>query len=109
MLRTAIHAVSDIFRLLAVNGMAEKDRKMHQKRGIFMPTTYAHYKFGKEVISALPRPLQSSIERITGSCLTSVFTGLTFFFIIKHLLKIRSTLRAMSCTTRWLTSFLTMR
>lgn len=27
-----------------------------------MPTTYAHYKFGKEVISALPRPLQSSIE-----------------------------------------------
>ena len=42
--------------------MAEKDRKMQQKRGIFMPTTYAHYKFGKEVISALPRPLQSSIE-----------------------------------------------
>lgn len=27
-----------------------------------MPTTYAHYKFGKEVISALPRPLQSAIE-----------------------------------------------
>ena len=27
-----------------------------------MPTTYAHYKFGNEVISALPRPLQSSIE-----------------------------------------------
>ncbi len=27
-----------------------------------MPTTYAHYKFGREVISALPRPLQSSIE-----------------------------------------------
>lgn len=27
-----------------------------------MPTTYAHYKFGKEVISALPRPLRSSIE-----------------------------------------------
>lgn len=27
-----------------------------------MPTTYAHYKFGKEVLSALPRPLQSSIE-----------------------------------------------
>lgn len=27
-----------------------------------MPTTYAHYKFGKEVISALPRPLQNSIE-----------------------------------------------
>ncbi|HIX47992.1 MAG TPA: zinc dependent phospholipase C family protein [Candidatus Mediterraneibacter caccavium] len=26
-----------------------------------MPTTYAHYKFGKEVISALPRPLQSAI------------------------------------------------
>ena len=42
--------------------MAEKDRKMQQKRGIFMPTTYAHYKFGKEVISALPRPLQNSIE-----------------------------------------------
>ena len=28
-----------------------------------MPTTYAHYKFGKEVISALPRPLQTSIEQ----------------------------------------------
>lgn len=27
-----------------------------------MPATYAHYKFGKEVISALPRPLQSAIE-----------------------------------------------
>ena len=28
-----------------------------------MPTTYAHYKFGKEVISALPRPLQTSVEQ----------------------------------------------
>ncbi len=27
-----------------------------------MPTTYAHYKFGKEVTGALPRPLLSSIE-----------------------------------------------
>lgn len=27
-----------------------------------MPTTYAHYKFGKEVLGVLPRPLQSSIE-----------------------------------------------
>ena len=27
-----------------------------------MPTTYAHYKFGEEVMSALPRPLQNSIE-----------------------------------------------
>lgn len=27
-----------------------------------MPTTYAHYKFGTEVISALPRPLQNAIE-----------------------------------------------
>lgn len=27
-----------------------------------MPTTYAHYKFGNEVMSALPRPLQNSIE-----------------------------------------------
>nr|WP_294493074.1 zinc dependent phospholipase C family protein [uncultured Mediterraneibacter sp.] len=27
-----------------------------------MPTTYAHYKFGNEVLSALPRPLLSSIE-----------------------------------------------
>lgn len=27
-----------------------------------MPTTYAHYKFGKEVMSALPRPLQNAIE-----------------------------------------------
>lgn len=26
-----------------------------------MPTTYAHYKFGEEVISALPRPLQNAI------------------------------------------------
>ncbi len=30
-----------------------------------MPTTYAHYKFGKEVISALPRPLQSAIDNNT--------------------------------------------
>ena len=27
-----------------------------------MPTTYAHYKFGEEVMGALPRPLQTSIE-----------------------------------------------
>ena len=27
-----------------------------------MPTTYTHYRFGKEVISALPRPLQGAIE-----------------------------------------------
>lgn len=27
-----------------------------------MPTTYTHYKFGKEVMGALPRPLQQSIE-----------------------------------------------
>lgn len=27
-----------------------------------MPTTYAHYKFGKDVIGALTRPLQQSIE-----------------------------------------------
>lgn len=27
-----------------------------------MPTTYAHYKFGKDVISALPRPLETSVE-----------------------------------------------
>lgn len=27
-----------------------------------MPTTYAHYKFGKDVLGALPRPLQQSIE-----------------------------------------------
>ena len=27
-----------------------------------MPTTYAHYKFGKEVISALPKRIQSAIE-----------------------------------------------
>lgn len=27
-----------------------------------MPTTYTHYKFGKDVMSALPRPLQKTIE-----------------------------------------------
>lgn len=27
-----------------------------------MPTTYTHYKFGKEVLGALPRPLRNSIE-----------------------------------------------
>ncbi len=27
-----------------------------------MPTTYAHYKFGKEVTGALPRPLQNAVE-----------------------------------------------
>lgn len=27
-----------------------------------MPTTYTHYKFGNEVIGALPRPLQNAIE-----------------------------------------------
>ena len=36
--------------------------KGQKKRGVYMPTTYAHYRFGKEVISALPRPLQSAIE-----------------------------------------------
>ena len=35
---------------------------LHGKRGYYMPTTYAHYKFGKEVMSALPRPLQNAIE-----------------------------------------------
>lgn len=28
-----------------------------------MPTTYAHYKFGQEVLKALPGPLKSSIEK----------------------------------------------
>ena len=28
-----------------------------------MPTTYAHYKFGQEVLNALPGPLKSSIEK----------------------------------------------
>lgn len=28
-----------------------------------MPTTYAHYKFGREVLGALPGPLKSSIEK----------------------------------------------
>ncbi len=27
-----------------------------------MPTTYAHYKFGKDVIGALPRPLEHAVE-----------------------------------------------
>lgn len=27
-----------------------------------MPTTYAHYRFGKEVTEALPRGLQNTIE-----------------------------------------------
>ncbi|CUX45028.1 zinc dependent phospholipase C family protein [Clostridium sp. C105KSO13] len=27
-----------------------------------MPTTYAHYRFGRDVISALPRPLERSVE-----------------------------------------------
>ena len=27
-----------------------------------MPTTYAHYRFGKDVISTLPRPLETSVE-----------------------------------------------
>ena len=27
-----------------------------------MPTTYAHYRFGKDVISALPRPLEKAVE-----------------------------------------------
>ena len=35
---------------------------LHGKRGYDMPTTYAHYKFGKEVMSALPRPLQNAVE-----------------------------------------------
>ena len=35
---------------------------MQQKRGVNMPTTYAHYKFGKEVLGALPRPLQNAVE-----------------------------------------------
>ena len=46
-----------------------------------MPTTYAHYKFGKEVISALPRPLQSAIEN-NRELFDMAYTGRIFFFII---------------------------
>ena len=28
-----------------------------------MPTTYAHYKFGREVLSVLPKPLENSIQK----------------------------------------------
>ena len=30
-----------------------------------MPTTYAHYRFGKEVTEALPRGLQNTIESVS--------------------------------------------
>ena len=36
--------------------------KRIRKGLVTMPTTYAHYKFGKDVMSALPRPLQQSID-----------------------------------------------
>ena len=53
---------------------------LYRKRGVYMPTTYAHYKFGKEVISALPRPLQSAIEN--NRELFDIGVHGTFFFII---------------------------
>ena len=46
-----------------------------------MPTTYAHYKFGNEVMSALPRPLQNSIENNRELFDVGVH-GPIFFFII---------------------------
>lgn len=36
--------------------------KSNRKGEKTMPTTYTHYRFGKDVMGALPRPLQQSIE-----------------------------------------------
>lgn len=36
--------------------------RIEEKEGMNMPTTYAHYQFGKDVIRTLPGPLQKAIE-----------------------------------------------
>ena len=36
--------------------------RIEGKEGMDMPTTYAHYQFGKDVIRTLPGPLQKAIE-----------------------------------------------
>lgn len=36
--------------------------RIEGKEGMDMPTTYAHYQFGKDVIRILPGPLQKAIE-----------------------------------------------
>lgn len=33
------------------------------ERGEYMPTTYTHYRFGKEVLEALPRRIRTAIEK----------------------------------------------
>ena len=45
-----------------------------------MPTTYAHYRFGKEVTEALPRGLLNIIETfMISDCMDRIFSS-----IIKH-------------------------
>ena len=47
-----------------------------------MPTTYAHYKFGKEVLSALPRPLQNSIEAHRELLILGYMDRISYFIIM---------------------------
>lgn len=42
--------------------MLRGHHKIKRKEDTFMPTTYAHYRFGKDVISTLPRPLEKAVE-----------------------------------------------
>ena len=42
--------------------MLEWGVRIEGKEGMDMPTTYAHYQFGNDVIRILPGPLQKAIE-----------------------------------------------
>ena len=68
-----------------------------------MPTTYAHYKFGKEVMSALPRPLQNAIEN-NRELFDIGLHGPDILFYYRAAVN-----RDMSFMRRWRMSFLNMR
>ena len=53
-----------------------------EERGEHMPTTYTHYRFGKDVLDALPRRIRTAME--TENYLISVCTDRIFCFIIEH-------------------------
>lgn len=73
-----------------------------------MPTTYAHYKFGKEVMSALPRPLQNAIEN-NRELFDIGLHGRISCFTTGRPLRTGSADRDMSFMRRWRMSFLNMR
>lgn len=53
-----------------------------------MPATYAHYRFGTEVLEKLPQSLQETIQR-DRELYDIGFHGPDILFFISHLRKIR--------------------